>query len=919
MPQTLPQKQEKLAIFGIPLLCTLLVFSMISLSADLFQDWENKTLDYRFKLRESLPVSSKIVLIDIDDQSISAIGRWPWNRTIHAEMIDILSKSGAAVIGYDILFNQKASETEDASLETAIKKAGNLYLPTGFELALKPSASPLLTVEREIGPLPRLQNAAAGIGHISSNRDPDGTIRKVPLLVNNAEKEFPAFAITLLQGYFQNTQTTKIHSAQNEIMLQTEKNQNIIIPVNNLGMMRINYAGPWVSTFSHYPFVDILAAWKDPKNRQDLKKTFEGKILLVSNTATGYDLKPIPIEADYPGGGIHANIINTILTGQYLREPGAILKFGLSFFVSLMISTLLFLKKGRSVVPLGLSLALVYLVLTYFLFLKGINLPVLFPILTIILTSVSSLLYQNKMNTREMAQLTEEKNLVSEKFQTAATALKSKHASLVSEKNTLAQMMIKVHQAKGAEKTHRRQMGRLRENLEKSKKEQSSLTQEKKVLKKQVDQFTVAKIKTGSSLHEPFETLRKEAETHGLITKNHSLLKGFADLKKTVKSSLPILILGETGTGKERIAQIVHAMNATKKALVTVNLPAIPPTLFESTLFGYVKGAFNDARSDRPGKFQEADGGTLFLDEIGEIPPEMQAKLLRAIETGEIDRVGATRPDHVKLKIVAATHRRLDDEIQNKRFRSDLFFRLSGITINIPPLRERKEDLEALTYYFLERFTVGNGTENKTLSKDALAKIKTHDWPGNVRELKDRIEKALALSDAGAVISAADLGLDHTEEKTPTQAPGSTQIDSILPRVAVTLPQDKDLSDTDFLQVLRENNFDKTQTGRQLGPRSMAVGSRFRGICLKTFNEHERDLKKAAQALCELGEDTTNMENMILKYHNNLIRSVQRFKNKEEAVKRCKTVLFKNIKMKYRDHMIALVQHYFDSLGRTKI
>lgn len=876
MSTSTQKKQRYLALLGIPLLSTLIIFALISFADELFQDWENKTLDYRFKLRAEGPVSPEIVMIDINDQSMAALGRWPWHRSLHAEMIDLLSESGAAVIGYDILFNQSASEMEDVRLETAIRKAGNLYLPTGFELSKKDALSPLLSVIREIGPLARFKNAAAGIGHISSNRDPDGTIRQAPLLVNQDGNPFPAFALTLVQGYLQNTQVTPSLSAQNKILLTNKGRQKMTIPVNKSGLMRINYAGPWVSTFSHYSFADILQTWKDEGSRPALRTAFSGKILLISNTATGFDLKPIPLESDYPGGGIHANIINTILTGDYLWEPDVIFNFGLSLFLATLISTLLFYKQDHSALPLGLLLTLLYLALTQLSFQQGFNLPVLFPVLTLILSTLSSLRYQNHHSVQKVVQLTEDKKQASEIFQ----------ADL--------------------------------EQLEKAKnhllKEKQGLVEKNKGLVERVDQFSMAKINKTPALQDNLEALRKEAAVHGLVTQNRSLLESFAQIKKTASTPLSILILGETGTGKECIAKIIHAMNTkTKKRMVTVNMPAISKTLFESAMFGHVKGAFSGAHADQPGKFKEADGSTLFLDEIGEIPPEIQAKLLRAIETGQIDRVGATQPDQVTIKVISATNQALEEQIKKKIFRLDLFQRLTGQIIKIPPLRKRKEDLEDLTHYFLEQLAFKNGGTRKVLSEDARIKIKAYDWPGNVRELKTSIEKAVVLSEKNALISAADLGLGQAGEKASPPLPGEAQIHSELPRTAVVLPEDKYHADRDFLRLLRQNKFNKTRTGKCLDRSTGMVGSRFRGICLKTLNEHQQDLKKAAQALSEPGEDASEMEKFIQEYYSNLIQSIQGFKDSKTAVDRCKTVLFKNIKMTYRTHMIALVENYFDS------
>jgi len=904
------QKQTLLALLGIPLLCTTIVFIMISAADHLFQDWENKTLDYRFKLRGHIPHSPEIALIDIDDKSIAALGRWPWGRKIHADMIDILSESGASVIGYDILFNQITNEAEDRALESAIKKAGNVYLPTGLELTPASDASPMLSAKREIGPLSRFRHAAAGIGHISSHRDADGTIRRVPLLVQHGDAPFPAFAVSLLQGYFQSAQSAKF-LATPEIQLQNKTNETLHIPVDEAGRMTINYAGPWVSTFSHYPFADIWQAWQNPEDRSALRTAFAGKIVLVSNTATGYDLKPVPFESDYPGGGIHANILNTVITGQYLREPGAASTFAISLFLSIIISTVLVYKKGQVTLPVGLAVGLCYLALSYLVFVWGIVLPVLFPILTITVTSLSSLLYQKNRSVDALRKTRDEKDKVSKEFQAVRGQLEAAERELEFKKAALAQMVCADLDTK---QTHTEQIEKLCEELEKSEKIKAKLEHRRQSLELRIKAQSPAKPDKKPPLQADLETLKDEARTYGLITSNPALLGSFLELKKVAKSRLSVLIVGETGTGKELIAEIIHKMDERMKDMTVVNTPTIPDTLFDQTLYGHEKGAFTGADRKKPGKFHEANESTLFLDEIGEIPSHLQTKLLRAVETGQVDRVGATRPDHVKVRVVSATNRQLEQDMQSQHFRSDLFFRLGRVIIKIPPLRERKEDIDALAAYFIERSRKEHGTKEKQLSEDALEHAKAYNWPGNVRELKNKIEKAcISIGDA-ELISAADLGLHHIQRSNGAPPPQST---------SGSAPDfdegsaGKDLSDTEFLRLLKRHDYHIQNTATAMGlKRSLPVGQRFRGICLKTLHEHQRDVQQAAKALSEAGEDLGKLKEFISAYYDNLVESVKGFENSGEAVEKCKK-LFKNVKTKYHKAMFELVKQTFkDNAGK---
>lgn len=242
-----------------------------------------------------------------------------------------------------------------------------------------------------------------------------------------------------------------------------------------------------------------------------------------------------------------------------------------------------------------------------------------------------------------------------------------------------------------------------------------------------------------------------------------------ARVGKLGATDLAVLILGETGTGKELIAREIHRTSARSAGpFVAINCAAIPPTLMESTLFGSVKGAFTGALKDRPGKFQLADNGTIFLDEIGDLSLDMQAKLLRVLQEREVEAVGGDKPIRVDFRVVAATHRDLQDLVREGKFREDLYYRLNGGSVQVPALRERKDDLILLARHFL-----AGHSPDKSLSEDAEIALREHAWPGNVRELEQVIARAAALSDE-AIIQAAELEL---KTRIPMKASHSQDLD----------------------------------------------------------------------------------------------------------------------------------------------
>ncbi|MFP8875295.1 MAG: sigma-54 dependent transcriptional regulator, partial [Myxococcota bacterium] len=239
------------------------------------------------------------------------------------------------------------------------------------------------------------------------------------------------------------------------------------------------------------------------------------------------------------------------------------------------------------------------------------------------------------------------------------------------------------------------------------------------------------------------------------ITGNSQALRRVLSLMESaVDSAITVLLEGETGVGKEIIASAIHANSPRAKApFVTVNCGALPGPLLESELFGFARGAFTGATREKPGLFEAADRGTLFLDEIGDTPPELQVKLLRVLQEGELRRLGETRSRRVDVRVISATNRDLEAEVSANNFREDLFYRLSVFPIRVPPLRERREDIPLLTTVLLERISKRLQRPVGSLTARALDHLTRHQWPGNIRELENELERAVALTAPSMVIS----------------------------------------------------------------------------------------------------------------------------------------------------------------------
>ena len=255
------------------------------------------------------------------------------------------------------------------------------------------------------------------------------------------------------------------------------------------------------------------------------------------------------------------------------------------------------------------------------------------------------------------------------------------------------------------------------------------------------------------------ERIQRDTGYANLVGSGPVMQKVFSTIQKVAETDLTVLVRGESGTGKELVAQALHDASARKhKPFVAVNCAAINRELVESELFGHEKGAFTGAEARRAGRFEAAQGGTIFLDEIGDMAPETQAKVLRVLQERSLERVGGSQSIDVDVRVIAATHRDLEKDVAEGRFREDLYYRLKVVPIELPPLRERREDIPALSDRFLSQVAERLGREKKQLSTEALQRLARHAWPGNVRELHNAIEQAAVLA-SGDEIAADELGL----------------------------------------------------------------------------------------------------------------------------------------------------------------
>ena len=359
------------------------------------------------------------------------------------------------------------------------------------------------------------------------------------------------------------------------------------------------------------------------------------------------------------------------------------------------------------------------------------------------------------------------------------------------------------------------------------------------------------------------------------------------------RASLPILIAGEPGTGKELFARAAHRLSPRAEGpFVAVNMGAIPAELFESEMFGHVRGSFTGAVADRKGYFEQANRGTIFLDEVGELRPEHQSKLLRVLQDKSFYRVGAARPTTVDVRVVAASNRDLERGSTEGWFREDLYFRLKGLVLRLPPLRERRPDVRLLAERFVRDAAAELGRQPLPISEGALAALERNDWPGNARELQNCLRQALALAEGGA-ISVADLRLADRE---------ASREDSGRDEIVLT--------------TLRRHAFDMQATARALGWDRSTVTQRLKGLGFRALVDSGGDRDAAALALAGEPALGRTVELKLREYFEHLIRVVEGFASPEEAIAACRR-RFKNLPERHFRSLELLVRQYFERRSST--
>ncbi len=634
-------------------------------------------------------------------------------------------------------------------------------------------------------------------------------------------------------------------------------------PIDRQGRLRLNHFGS-IENLHTISFVDLLQTYET--NPDSLN--FNDKIVIIAFTASSVaKTKSTPLSNSLPATMIHATVAENLIQSNYLREVSISIHWAIIALLAGLVWLIFRFKQNVAIIATSIGIILGYWIVAMLAFGTGNTvLPLFYPTLAFIVTNTCAGIMRNLDRRQQEDSI---KILLNEQ-------IKSKEARLEKAKAKLIEIQAQLRE----ETTMTEQTRQLAEER------QNAILKLEKELR-DLKSYTV------------YTKITPKMQFPEIIHAENSKLVQILELVATVSpDDIPVLIMGETGTGKEMIARAIHDSSKRKnEPFVAINCGALSETLLESELFGHEKGSFTGAHSRRRGRFEIANGGTIFLDEITETTPAFQTRLLRVLQEASFERLGGEQSIRVDVRVIAATNKDLQYEMENNRFRSDLFYRLNGFPITLPPLRERQEDIPLLAVHFLNK----HGYQSVSAFSDrAMEILQKYHWPGNVRELENVVRRAaiLAQSVKRKIIRENDL---------PDEILKSKLIHSILTEY-------KPLEDQ-ILDMLRSYGFSHSaisQTAKNLGNRDRGtITEYFRGICFENLVNSDFNIEEAAKAIANTTDEEIidRVKGKITEYLNNLQdASIDLSIDNSSPDKLFST--FKGLPKKYHSYLQHTIEHF---------
>ena len=841
----------------------------------------------KYAVRGPITADTNIVLVYIDDQAVQTLG-WPVRRNFYALMVNVLRELNVRAIGLEPVFEARQPEYReyDDLLATVSASAGNVVATSYFDRVAmegaeleadsvgggRMQANVRLVAMRGKGyhgPFEPLRGSVAGVGHVNFTERGD-----VPVFIQTGLALEPSFGLEMLRvasggqvRFLGAGEDGRPGIDEGRVIVRGSSGDRAFDAPG--GIVRLLYPGP-LTSFTRYPFLEVLRSYDALRaEREPLLPVarLKDKIVLVGLLAEGRgQFFPTPVDPRMPSLAVHASFIDNALNGRHPAPmPFWVLALAVLAFAVLcmLVATRCRLLPGAGLIALAL---LGWAGLSQALFAAGSTaLPVVPAVVSALAASGWMLARGQRVTRTAVTALTEEKGRILEQ-------LRDREARVAMLERELA----------GAESSGAAE--RTRELLE----ELRAYKSEIRTLASRADDMEPYAADPSAAAGAP-------AVFEGMVYAQHGALRQVVEfVAKIADSTAPVLILGESGTGKEMVARAIHARSGRKaEPFVAVNCGALSEGLLESELFGHDRGAFTGAVKDRMGRFELAHHGTIFLDEIGETSDGFQVKLLRVLQRGEFERVGGSQTLHADVRVVAATNRNLKELVRTGGFREDLFYRLNVLTVEIAPLRERREDIPLLVQHFLR--TEGDGL---SISRNVMEALEAYGWPGNIRELESAIRRAalLARAEERSMISVKDL-TDEVAAAVRGRAPLEEQI----------------------LTSLREKEFSRsaiTDTATEVGGLNRGtVAEYLRGEAIRAFVEHRFDMDRAVRAVSLSAEAKVNdrVRKRLVDYLANLVEALDRGRPWSEVREGLKPKM-KNLPQRYHRYLEEAAESYFRGL-----